>query len=96
MNVREALVEAIRECDVVGNVVMENGRMFVDVSIDKVANDLAPIIERALRAAYWAGEAEHRLSGDLYKLAKEAGHANVSPFSDRGVTAGVAAMVEEK
>ena len=84
MNMREALVEAIRECDVVGNVVMENGRMFVDVSIDKIANDLAPKFEGALRAAWAEGYTDGKGLTP-----------HIKPGSDNGVTAGVAAMVEE-
>ena len=48
-DVRGALIEAIQECEVVGNVVIENGRPFVEVSIDKIANELAPKVEAALR-----------------------------------------------
>ncbi len=54
------------------------------------ANNLAPIIERALRAAYDKGSYDHGTDTGL-------SYRNDSPFmdSDHGVTAGVAAMMEE-
>ena len=79
MTVRESLVEAIRECDVVGEIVRENGHVFVDVSIDKIANDLAPKIEAALRAQWLAGfhaaiptaDPEPTLTAGIEQLSKE-------------------------
>ena len=50
---------------------------------DDDARLLAPGIERALRAAYWEGAADVLEKG-----------RNGNRFSDDGVTAGVAAMVE--
>ena len=67
MNVREALEKIRREWD------------------PRECNDLlillAPIIERALRAAYWEGETDCK-------------HGRPG-YSNRGVTAGVAVMVEK-
>ena len=66
MNVREALEKFV----VVGGPVVGNLN----------ANDLAPIIEKGLRAAYRTG-----VQDQMDKLGNT---------SDNGVTAGVAAMVE--
>ena len=70
MNVREALEKFV----VVGGPVVGNLN----------ANDLAPIIERALREAWAEGTADGRSIQCGYDKS-----------SDNGVTAGVAAMVEE-
>ena len=75
MNVREALEELLMQ------------DKHHSESYDDDARLLAPIIEKALRAAYWVGRMDG-LDGDLD------GHHGCG-HDQNGITAGVVAMVEE-
>lgn len=77
MNVREALEKLLPECDIVGELTIENGQTYVDVSINKVAGALAPKIEAARRAAHDAG-----FDAEVTSLRNH----------DNGITAGIEAM----
>ena len=59
---------------------------FAEPNNNELATHVAPIIEKALRAAYDKGDEDGRQGVTLYR----------DDCSDNGVTAGVAAMVEER